>query len=264
MSNEAPVRDAAPSCRDVKHALAALACEARARSSARFFKTAQGEYAEGDVFIGVSVPEQRRVARSFDELAQPEVEELLSSAVHEHRLTALLILVRQFERARKPEVRLRLYELYLASLRYVNNWDLVDSSAQAIVGGHLQGRDRTVLDVLASSSSVWERRVSIVATQTFIRKGEFADTLRLAERLVGDPHDLIHKATGWMLREVGQKDPAVLRGFLDKHAAVMPRTMLRYAIEHCSEAERATYMSARASVASAPAGTKAKPKRTVK
>ena len=180
---------------------------------ARFFKTGPGQYGEGDRFIGVKVPTTRKVAKEFKSLPLPEVECLLHSEIHEERLLALVILVGQFEKGDEA-TRKRIYDLYLANTRHVNNWDLVDLSAPQIVGGYLETRSRKPLDRLAKSASLWERRISILATHWFIRHGDFADTLRIAEKLLGDKEDLIHKAVGWMLREVGKRDVAVLEGFL--------------------------------------------------
>jgi 3-methyladenine DNA glycosylase AlkD len=222
--------------------LRSLGCPEQAAIVARFFKTGPGQYGEGDRFIGVKVPEIRKVAKEFKSLRLPEVECLLHSEVHEERLLGLVILVGQFEKGddatRKP-----IYGLYLANTRFVNNWDLVDLSAPQIVGGYLESRSRKPLDRLAKSASLWERRISILATLWFIRRGDFADTLGIAEKLLGDREDLIHKAVGWMLREVGKRDVAVLEDFLGDHCRVMPRTMLRYAIERFPEEKRRKYMN---------------------
>lgn len=210
-----------------------------------FFKTGPGEYGEGDVFLGVMVPQSRRVAREFAELADGELVKLLASGVHEERLTALLIMVRRFEKGNE-QVRRHVYGLYCRHLRHVNNWDLVDLSAPNIVGVHLLDRKRAVLDRLARSPSLWRRRVAVLATAAFIRRGEFVDILRIAERLLQDPEDLIHKAVGWMLREVGKRDVETLEKFLRVHCRRMPRTMLRYAIERLPEARRREYLAGRA------------------
>ncbi len=227
----------------VSAALALLANEQRAAVSRRFFKTGAGQYGEGDAFLGVTVPAQRAVAKQFSDLELPEVRRLLWSGYHEERLTALLILVRQFERSRKvPAKQQTIFEFYLASIKQINNWDLVDSSAPAIVGGYLFPRERQLLYELVQREHLWSRRVAILATQYFIRKGDLADTLALAEHLLRDQEDLIHKAVGWMLREVGHKSVPVLKGFLDQHAKTMPRTMLRYALEKLTPEERSLYM----------------------
>ncbi len=223
--------------------LSELASPERAIGSARFFKTGDGQYGEGDQFIGVSVPDNRKLAREFRELPLSEVEQLLASAIHEERLLALLILVGKLTRC-TPATRKEIFEFYLTHTDRVNNWDLVDTSAPAIVGGYLvDKKDRQVLNKLVRSANLWERRIAIIATQTFIRDNQFEWTLLLAERLLKDKHDLIHKAVGWMLREVGDRHQSVLSGFLDSHAASMPRTMLRYAIEHYSAEERKQWLS---------------------
>jgi 3-methyladenine DNA glycosylase AlkD len=206
----------------------------------RFFKTGPGQYGEGDRFIGVKVPTIRKVAREFDNLPLAEIECLLHAEIHEERLLALAILVGQFEK--DAAARKLIYDLYLVNTRNINNWDLVDLSAPRIIGGYLEARNRKPLDRLAKSASLWERRISIVATHWFIRHGDFADTLRIAEKLLGDKEDLIHKAVGWMLREVGKRDVAVLEEFLGMHCRIMPRTMLRYAIERFPEERRRAYL----------------------
>jgi 3-methyladenine DNA glycosylase AlkD len=207
----------------------------------RFFKTGPGQYGEGDKFIGVKVPTMRKVAREFKNLLLSEVECLLHSDIHEERLLALVILVGQFEKG-DDAIKKRIYNLYLANTCFINNWDLVDLSAPQIIGGYLQNRSRKPLDRLAKSKSLWERRISILATFYFIRAGDFADTIRIAKLSLDDKEDLIHKAVGWMLREVGKRDVAVLEEFLVKHCGVMPRTMLRYAIERFPEVKRREYM----------------------
>jgi 3-methyladenine DNA glycosylase AlkD len=209
----------------------------------RFFKTGPGQYGEGDRFLGVRVPATRLVARQSDGLSEGDVLALLHSRYHEERLLALLAWVRRFERG-DAAVRERIFALYLAQTRWVNNWDLVDLSAPNIAGAWLLDRPRAVLGLLAGSVSLWERRVAIVSTLAFIRHGQHADTIRLCERLLRDPHDLIHKACGWMLREVGKRDERALESFLGAHAHAMPRTMLRYAIERLPEPRRRLWMGA--------------------
>jgi 3-methyladenine DNA glycosylase AlkD len=212
----------------------------------RFFKTGPGEYGEGDIFIGARVPAVRAVARRHADLSLEDVAKLLSSPVHEERLAALVILVRLFERAGEGERR-RVFDLYLRSTAHVNGWDLVDASAPHIVGAYLLDRDeeerRRVLDRLASSSSVWERRIAIMATFAFVRAGEYEETLRIARSMLDDSHGLIHKAVGWMLREVGKRDEGLLVEFLRQYAAEMPRTMLRYAVERLEGSLRAELMA---------------------
>ena len=248
--------DAGPTAEAVQAALARLASPERAEGAARFFKTGPGQYGEGDVFIGVTVPDTRTVVARFAALPQREVARLLASPVHEHRLAALLVMVRQFEVASRPRTRddaarLALHEAYLGAVRTgrVNNWDLVDSSAEWLVGEVLReaGRgDDPLLDRLATSASLWERRVAVIATFSFIKAGDAGPTLRLAPRLLDDREDLMHKAVGWMLREVGKRvDRDLLVGFLDEYAPRMPRTMLSYATEHLTPDERAAYRARR-------------------
>lgn len=208
----------------------------------RFFKTGPGEYGAGDVFLGIRVPATRGVAKQFRELALPEIGKLLRAKEHEARLLAVIILGEQFKRADETHRR-AIFDLYLANTAYINNWDIVDSSAPQIVGAHLFGGSARVLDKLAKSESLWERRIGIIATLYFIKRDDFEPTLRIAKTLLHDKHDLIHKAVGWMLREVGNRDQAVLVEFLDEHTAKMPRTMLRYAIEKFAPAVRATYLA---------------------
>jgi len=203
----------------------------------RYFKTGPGEYGEGDVFIGVRVPAVRRVARRFRDLDEAEIDALLDSAVHEHRFAALQILVERYEA--EPE---RVVGQYLGAMQRgrINNWDLVDSSAEYILGPWLFDRDRSLLFGLAASEDLWERRIAIITTFGFIRRGDATTTLELAELLLDDRHDLIHKAVGWMLREVGKRvDAGLLAAFVEENAPRMPRTMLSYAIEHLEPAERA-------------------------
>ena len=208
----------------------------------RFFKTGPGEYAEGDVFIGVTVPLLRQVCRECRDVAIPDIVPLLGSAVHEERLLALLLLVEAFKRG-TGETKREIYQLYLGNTRFINNWDLVDSSAPHIVGAWLFTRSRSPLRRLARSSSLWERRIGIIATQFFIRSGDFEETFRIADLLLADRHDLIHKAVGWMLREVGNRSPKAERAWLESRYPRMPRTMLRYAIEKFPEAERRQYLA---------------------
>jgi len=208
----------------------------------RYFKTGPGEYGEGDVFIGVRVPQLRKLCRECRGLPIADVVALLHSRIHEERLLALLLLVDAFRDGSARE-RARISRLYLTSTKFVNNWDLVDTSAPHIVGAWLQDRERTPLRRLARSRSVWERRIAILATLHFIRRGEFEDTFHIADTLLGDPHDLIQKAVGWMLREVGNRDGDAARRFLNERYARMPRTMLRYAIEKLPEWERRRYLA---------------------
>jgi 3-methyladenine DNA glycosylase AlkD len=208
----------------------------------RFFKTGAGQYGEGDHFLGIRVPMTRTLAREFADLPISDIEKLLHDKWHEARLLALVLLVNRYERS-DAAGKETLFRCYLANTDRINNWDLVDLSAPGIVGAHLETRSRALLDKLAKSKSLWERRIAIVATYRFIRRGEFDDTLRIATTLLGDSHDLIHKAVGWMLREVGKRDERVLDEFLDEHAPEMPRTALRYSIERMSPAKRKRYMA---------------------
>lgn len=226
----------------VKKALQAYASPERAKSNAWFFKTGKGQYGEGDEFIGVTVPNTRKVAKQFVDLAFSELEILLASKKHEHRLAALLILVQRFTRANEKEQK-EIVRFYLAHVAQVNNWDLVDLSASQILGTHfcLYGGEEKLIK-FAQSKNLWRRRVSIVATCAFIRAGKYDQTLRIANMLLHDTEDLLHKAVGWMLREVGKKDVSVLQQFLTEHTHEMPRTMLRYAIERFPEEERKIWL----------------------
>ena len=227
---------------DALRELRALGDPEDARFLQRFFKTGKGEYGEGDVFLGIRVPATRRLARKYSELPLTEIRKLLQANEHEARLLALILLTVQYPRA-DQELQQKIFEFYLANTARINNWDLVDVSAPSIVGAHLYRRDKSLLDELALSTSLWERRIAILATAYFIKRGEYAVTLRIARRLLKDEHDLIHKAVGWMLREVGNRDRDVLLGFLDRHYRAMPRTMLRYAIEKLEASRRAKYMA---------------------
>lgn len=226
---------------DVRVKLRTYGSPARAEASKRYFKTGPGQYGEGDIFYGNSMPQLRALAREHQSLAEDDVLKLLGSPFHEERAIALLILVRRFAKA-DAKARRHVYDLYLAHTDFINNWDLVDVSAPHVVGAYLFDRSRKPLYKLARSPKLWERRIGIIATAHFIGRHDFADTLRLAERLLGDKEDLIHKATGWMLREVGKRDGDAARTFLAAHYRRMPRTMLRYAIERLPEAERQAYL----------------------
>ena len=206
-----------------------------------FFKTAVGQYGEGDVFVGVRVPAIRNVCRDCRGAGVREIDSLLRSRVHEERLLALLMLVDAFEQG-DDAVRRSVYTFYLSRTAFINSWDLVDSSAGAIVGAWLHERSRAPLRRLAKSTSLWERRIAIVATQYFIRRDDLDETFRIADVLLNDSHDLIHKGVGWMLREAGNRDGAAERRFLKTRYRLMPRTMLRYAIEKFPAAERKQYL----------------------
>jgi 3-methyladenine DNA glycosylase AlkD len=214
----------------------------RAKHSLGFFKTGPGQYGEGDKFRGLTVPQMRSLARKYRDLDEADALELLASPWHEDRLVALLLLVQKYERA-DDAGRAKIHRAYLANVRYINNWDLVDLSAGYIVGRHLDARDISLLKKLAASKDLWERRIAIVATSAFIRQEDFRPTLEVASLLLGDSHDLIHKATGWMLREVGKRDRSVLDAFLEKNYKRMPRTTLRYAIERHPERIRKSWLA---------------------
>jgi 3-methyladenine DNA glycosylase AlkD len=207
----------------------------------RFFKTGAGEYGEGDQFLGLTMPQIRGIVRDCGDLTLADVESLLESPWHEARSAAVALLAHRYPRA-DAKAQAAIYALYLRRADRINNWDLVDISAPAVVGGHLLTRSRAPLHRLAKSRDLWERRIAIVATQELIRNSEFKDTVRIAVTLINDPQDLIHKAVGWMLREVGKRDEATLRRFLDKNAARLPRTALRYSIERLSPRVRKHYM----------------------
>ncbi|GAB6395169.1 MAG: DNA alkylation repair protein [Bacteroidales bacterium] len=207
----------------------------------RFFKTGRGQYAEGDKFLGITVPIVRNIAKANVKTPLPELQTLIASEFHEARLCALLIAVGQFKKAGEAG-RKELFDFYLRNTRYVNNWDLVDLSCPHIVGGYLLDKDRSVLYELAQSDSLWEQRMAIVSTVAFIRNNEIIDTFAIAEALLSHRHDLIHKAVGWMLREVGKKHREQLTGFIERNSAQMPRTTLRYAIEHYPETLRQYFL----------------------
>lgn len=221
-----------------------LADKERGELLQRFFKTGKGEYGEGDVFIGLTVPQIRIIAKQYRDLTFAEIETLLKNKIHEFRLTALLILTYQFAKADEGKKK-SIYDFYLAHTKYINNWDLVDLSSHEIVGGYLLNKksERTILFKLAKSKDLWEKRISMISTFEFLRNGEYHDTIAIAEILLHDPHDLIHKAVGWGLREVGKRDLAAEETFLKKHYKTMPRTMLRYAIEKFPEEKRKYYLA---------------------
>lgn len=213
----------------------------KAAHATRFFKTGKGQYGEGDLFIGVTVPEIRAVAKIHKNLSMHEIEKLLHDKIHEYRLCALIILVNQFKKADDVK-RQAIFDIYLANTHYINNWDLVDVSAKDILGEFLIDKKRDKLYELAQSDLLWEQRIAIVATYAFIKKSDFDDTLRLSEQFLSHPHDLMHKACGWMLREAGKRDEKMLIAFLDAHYRDMPRTMLRYSIEKLSSEQKQHYM----------------------
>jgi len=229
------------STQEIIHHLEKLANPEIAAHSRRFFKTGEGEYGAGDQFLGIRVPVIRQAVIKFKHTSIEESEHLLHSPFHEIRLFALLLLVRLFSGG-KPDERKTIYELYLRNSGYINNWDLVDSSAPYIIGPYLEHRARGVLYDLARSDVLWERRIAMMSTFYFIKKNDFDDALRIAGILLPDNEDLIHKAVGWMLREIGKRDVSAETAFLNKHYRQMPRTMLRYAIEKFSPTERQNYL----------------------
>lgn len=229
--------------REIRAALETASDKEKAAFFPSFFKTGKGQYGEGDIFLGVTVPRQRTIAKEFRQAPLDVIEAMLADSVHEMRLTALLILVLQFQKG-DDGAKKTIVDFYLRHLDGVNNWDLVDGSAPQILGAWLVAKkDRSVLYRLARSGKLWRERIAIVATQELIRHGEFEDTIRIATILLSHKHDLIHKAVGWMLREMGKKDEKELRMFLDAHAATMPRTALRYALERLPTRVRAAYMA---------------------
>lgn len=228
---------------DLKNEITQLTDKERGAFLQRFFKTGKGDYAEGDIFAGLSVPQSRLLAKKYKDLSLADVKKLLTSPIHEERLIALFILVIQFANGTEEEKKV-IYELYLSHTAYINNWDLVDSSADKIVGEYLLDKEMRILKKLAKSNSLWERRIAIIATYAYIKQGKCDETFQIAEILMHDKHDLIHKAVGWMLREVGKRCAEnVLETFLKKQYLTMPRTMLRYAIERFSEEKRKAYLS---------------------
>jgi len=228
----------------VKEDLTALAHPEKAKILSGFFKTGKGEYGEGDIFLGIPVPEQRKIAKKYSDLPLKDIRKLLSSEIHEYRLVALFILIRQYGKGNKAEKK-EISDFYLANIRHINNWDLVDLSAPNIMGDYLLDKDRAILYKLATSDNLWEKRIAIMATFTFVRNNQFEDTFRVAEIFLYDKHDLIHKAVGWMLREIGKRNQAKEEEFLEKYCSEMPRTMLRYAVERFDEQKKRLYVKAR-------------------
>lgn len=213
----------------------------KAKLLSRYFKTGKGEYGEGDIFWGIVVPYQRLIAKKYKDVDLKTVEKLLHSKIHEQRLTSLLILTYQLKKADKAKKK-ELFDFYLKNTRYINNWDLVDLSCHDILGEYLLNKDRKILYQLAHSKNLWERRIAIISTFAFIRKKQFKDSLQLAKILLYDQYDLINKAVGWALREVGKRDEKVLKDFLNQYSKTMPRIALRYAIEKLSEEKRKKYL----------------------
>lgn len=230
-----------PNLKQLKNELGKLADKKQAAILAGFFKTGRGQYGAGDTFLGIKVPAQRAVAKRYVDLSLVEIEKLLNSKIHEQRLIALLILLKQYGEADEFNKN-RLVKFYLKNTRQVNNWDLVDLSCPNILGEYLLDKPRKILYQLAKSKNLWEKRIAIISTLAFVRKNEFSDTLKISEILLNDEHDLIHKAVGWMLREVGKRDRRALENFLRPYRKTMPRVMLRYAIEKFSQEKRKFYL----------------------
>lgn len=226
---------------NIQRKLQELGSREKAKVLQRFFKTGPGEYGEGDVFVGVKVPELRKLAKEYQKITVKEVKQLLRSAIHEERLLALFILVRKYSKGNEAEKK-RIYELYLKNTQFINSWDLVDSSAHHIIGAFLVDKSKEPLYSLAKSMNLWERRISIISTFYFIKHDKYAETLKISEILLTDEQDLIHKAVGWMLREIGKRNMPTEEKFLRKHYKRMPRTMLRYAIEKFPEDKRQRYL----------------------
>jgi len=225
----------------IKERLKQLANKEKAEVLQRFFKTGPGEYGEGDVFLGIKVPDLRKVAKDFQDISTEDVIVLLESAIHEERLLALLVLVRKYVKGNETAKK-RIYRLYLKKTKFINSWDLVDGSAHHIVGDYLMDKNKAPLYRLAKSEDLWERRIAILATFYFIKHGKYEETLKIARILLTDREDLIHKAVGWMLREIGKRDMIFEEMFLKQHYKEMPRTMLRYAIEKFPEPKRQKYL----------------------
>lgn len=225
----------------LKQDLQALANPRKATILSRFFKTGKGEYGEGDIFLGITVPQQREVAKQYADLPLSDLQQLLKSKIHEHRLTTLLILVEKFKLAAAIGEK-EIVDFYLRNNAHVNNWDLVDLSADKILGSYIAGKDKSILYKLAKSDNLWQRRIAIIATFAFIRRNEFNDALRISQLLLNDDHDLIQKAVGWMLREIGKRNQAVEEAFLQRHCKTMPRTTLRYAIERFTDDKKRFYL----------------------
>ncbi len=227
----------------LKKELQELADEKQAALLQGFFKTGKGQYGEGDIFLGIKVPVQRGVAKKYSGLSLPKIQELLKSKIHEHRLTGLIILTNKYGQANEED-KANIFNFYLKNTKNINNWDLVDVTCPNIVGEFLyrNKKHRKILYELSRSENLWEKRIGIISTLYFIKYSDFEDTLALSEILLNDSHDLIHKAVGWMLREVGKKDETVLENFLKQHYKDMPRTMLRYSIEKFEEDKRKMYL----------------------
>ena len=226
---------------DIQRRLQKIGNKKHAAVSQRFFKTGSGEYGEGDIFIGIRVPVLRKLVKEYKDLPVSEIKILLRSPIHEERLLAILLFVRKFEKG-DGDIKKDIYDLYLKSTAFINNWDLVDTSAEHIVGAYLTDKSKRPLYRLTKSKNLWERRIAIMATFHFVKRHEFSETLKISNMLLTDRHDLIHKASGWMLREIGKRDLETEETFLKEHYKKMPRTMLRYAIEKFPEKKRQRYL----------------------
>ena len=224
---------------NLKYDLQELKDTKKAEIYARFFKTGKGQYGQGDIFLGITVPNQRTVAKNYLNLPLKDIQILLLDNIHEYRLTALIILVTKYKKSNNKK---EIVDFYIKNAKNINNWDLVDTSAPYILGDYLLDKDRTILYTFAKSKNLWGKRIAILSTFAFIKNNDFKDTINISEILLNDTHDLIHKAVGWMLREVGKKDQTLEEDFLKKHHTTMPRTMLRYAIEKFSEDKRQFYL----------------------
>lgn len=229
---------------NIKSALEFLSIKEKAEFFPRFFKAGPGEYAEGDVFIGVTVPDQRKIVKEFwNKISLNEIGELLSSKIHEHRHTALLMLVAKYEKSKSEDEKQQIVAFYLQNLQHINNWDLVDNSCYKILGKHcFENKDNSILKKLSKSDNMWHKRMAIVSTMYHIKKGEYDLTKDIALKNLYHPHDLMHKANGWLLREMGNKNEDELLKFLDKNYHQMPRTSLRYAIEKLDENTRQEFL----------------------
>jgi len=226
---------------EIKEELSLLGDKEKATILKRFFKTGKDQYGEGDKFRGIKVPEIRKLSKKYKDISLSDTKNLLHSKFHEDRLLALFILVLKYQKGDEA-LKEKIYKLYLANLKYVNNWDLVDLSAEHIIGATLANKDRKLLIKMAKSKVLWERRVAVLSTFNFVKKGEYDQTLQIAEILLRDDEDLIHKAVGWMLREIGKRNIKAEEKFLKKYYKIMPRTMLRYAIEKFPESRRQAYL----------------------
>jgi len=225
----------------LKKELKRIADPTRAKHESRYFKTGKGEYGEGDIFLGIKTALKRQLAKEYKEMSLKDVDFLMTSKFHDYRFIALIILINKFKKA-DEKLKKEIFNFYLNHTKYINNWDLVDVSADYIIGDYLLDKNRKILYKLAKSKDLWEKRISVIATFRFIKENDFEDSLKIAVILLKDEHDLIHKAVGWMLREIGKKDQKVEEEFLKKYYKIMPRTMLRYSIERFEENKRQKYL----------------------